>query len=93
MLSKKKLLVAASIAGLMASTSVAMAGSAFPGHDSMNKSCGGMNGCKGSHGCKQTNSCKSGKHSCSGNGCPSKSASNATVDATAKVENGQLTAK
>ena len=94
MMNKKKLLVAASIAGLMASSSVALAGAAFPGHDSMNKSCGGVNGCKGAHGCKGMHSCKGGKHACSGgNNCPSKSASSAAVDASVNIENGQLTAK
>ena len=83
MVNKKKLLVAASIAGLMASSSVAMAGAAFPGHDSMKKMQCDMNGCKGNA------SCKGSHHACkSGNGCSSKGA-----DTSAKVENGQLTGK
>ena len=77
MLNKKKLLVAAAVAGLMASTTVAMAGSAFPGHDSMNKSCG-MNGCPGKSGCRSNHGCK-GSGSCKG------------ADASAKVANGALT--
>ena len=75
MLSKKRLLLAA-VAGLMAAPSVALAGAAFPGHDSMNKSCAGMNGCKGSHGCPGKHSCKGAKNACSGqmNGCSGKAA-------------------
>ena len=84
MLSKKKILVAASIAGLMASSSVAMAGAAFPGHDSMNRSCQ-MNSCKG------MGSCKGAKNACGGhkNGCSGK----ASADTAAKAQDGQLTAK
>ena len=52
MMNRNKILVAASIAGLMASSSVAMAGSAFPGQDSMNKTCRAMNGCPGVASCK-----------------------------------------
>ena len=43
--------VAAAIAGLMASTSVAMAGSSFPGQDAK-KACCSMNGCHGKAACK-----------------------------------------
>ena len=93
MLNKKKILVAASIAGLMAS-SVAMAGSAFPGHDSGKKSmCCSMNGCKGKASCKgEKNSCKGEKNSCSGhkNGCKSQ-CNFSGAKAAAKVEDGKLT--
>ena len=67
MMNKKKMMVAAVVAGLMALPSVAMAGAAFPGHDCMKKTCG-MNGCKGK------GSCKGAKHSCGGqkNGCAAK---------------------
>ncbi len=83
-LTKKNALVAAAIAGLMASSSVAMAGSAFPGHDCMNKSHCDLNSCKGVGSCKGHHSCKGGKHSCGGkNGCSGH-------EAAAKVENGQL---
>ena len=87
MLNRKKLLVAASIAGIMAaSSSVAMAGSSFPGHDSGNKSCPGMNGCRGMASCKGGKHSCPGKHSCAGgqNGCSGKGAA-------AKVEDGKLT--
>lgn len=93
---KKKILVAASIAGLMASASVSFAGSAFPGHDAGNRSqcdlkcckgganaCSGKNACKGSGGaCCGKNACK-GQHSCGG----------ASASADAKVEGGTLTGK
>ena len=86
MMNKKKILVAASIAGLMAS-SIAMAGSSFPGHDSGNKSMCSMNGCKG------TASCKGAKNSCAGHkiGCKAHCNFNNSSKAAAKVENGKLT--
>ena len=87
MLNRKKILVAASIAGIMAASSstLAMAGSAFPGHDSGNKSCGGMNGCKGVAGCKSGKNSCSGKHACSGkNSCSGQGTAT-------KVEDGKLT--
>ena len=82
----KKMLVAASIAGLMASSAVAMAGSAFPGQDAK-KSCCSMNKCSGK------NSCKGAKNSCGGhkNGCKAECAVNKTADAAAKIEGGKLT--
>ena len=55
---KKKVFVAAAIAGIMASSTVAMAGSAFPGGDSMNKSHCSKNGCKSVNGCKGKAACK-----------------------------------
>ena len=58
-INKKNALVAAAIAGLMATSTVAMAGSSFPGSDSMNKTHCSMNGCKGAGSCK-------GKHVCKG---------------------------
>lgn len=71
--SKKHVLVAAAIAGLMASSNAAMAGSAFPGHDSMKKMCSDTNSCKGAAACKGQNACKGSGHSCGGkNGCPGK---------------------
>lgn len=86
MLDKKKMLVAASIAGLMASSTLAMAGSSFPGQDSMNKSHCSMNGCKGTASCKGSASCKSGK-----NGCKAQCNFNGSSKAAAKVEDGKLT--
>ena len=73
----------------MAAPSIALAGSAFPGPDSMNKSCGGMNGCKSVHGCMGKHSCKGGGNASSGqhNNFSGKAAANAG----AKVENGKLT--
>jgi hypothetical protein len=71
---KKSVLVAAAIAGLMAASTAAFAGAAFPGGDSMNKTqqCG-MNACKGAGSCKSHHACKSGndcggKHACKGAG-------------------------
>ena len=86
-MNKKKLLVAASIAGLMTS-SVAMAGAAFPGQDSMNKSHCDMHGCKGAGSCKGAkNACKSMGHACGGkNSCPGK-------ETAAQVADGQLAGK
>ena len=88
MFDKKKMLVAASIAGLMASSTIAMAGSAFPGQDSMNKSHCSMNGCKGMA------SRKGEKHSYGGhkNGCKSGAKCDAkAADTAAKVADGKLT--
>ena len=85
MLNRKKLLVAASIAGLM-TTTIAMAGSSFPGQDSMKKTCC-MNKCGGKH------SCKGAKNSCGGqkNACKSECAVKGASDTAAKVADGKLT--
>ena len=84
MLNRKKILVAASIAGLMASSSIATAGSSFPGEDSMNKSCRAMNGCKGMASCKgEKNACAGHANGCKGKGSPNFSA---------KMQKGKLTA-
>ena len=92
MTNRKKMLVAASIAGLMAaSSSVAMAGSAFPGQDAGNKSHCDMHGCKGAHSCKgDKHSCKGGNNACKGhaNGCKG-----AAADTAAAATDGQLTGK
>ncbi len=82
---KKRVLVAAAIAGIMASSTVAMAGSAFPGGDSMNKShcskngCNSMNSCKGKSACKGTHACKGG------NSCKSAEAAAEVVDGALKT--------
>ncbi len=87
MANRGKILVAASVAGLLASTSMAMAGASFPGQDSMKKAPCSMNGCKGAA------SCKTEKHSCSsGNSCNGQSKSKTpTCNFSAKVKNGKLT--
>ena len=83
---KKKVLVAAAIAGLMVS-STAMAGAAFPGHDSMKKGGCDMNGCKGKSSCKGSGSCKSG-HACSGSaGCKG---AHSCKGESAKIDGGTL---
>ena len=81
-MNRKKILIAAAVAGLMASSSIAMAGSAFPGHDSGNKSRCDMNGCKGKA------SCKGGK-----NAFKAKCNFSGSSKVSAKAEDGKLTAK
>ncbi len=83
---KKKVLVAAAIAGIMASSTVAMAGSAFPGGDSMNKSHCSKNGCKSMNGCKGKEASCKGQHSCKGgNSCKSAAAATEVVDGALKT--------
>ena len=84
---KKKLMVAASIAGLMAASATsAFAGSAFPGHDAGNKSHCDMNGCKGrgmmDHSCGGKNACKGHQNGCKG-----------AAGTAAAVDNGTLAEK
>ena len=81
---KKAVLVAASIAGLMASSTAAMAGASFPGQDSK-KMCS-LNNCGGKHCDKGAkNSCAGHKNSCKAD-CSLKG-----TDASAKIEDGKLT--
>ena len=76
---KKKILIAAAVAGLMAGSSVvAHAGSAFPGHDSQKGGCCQMKSCdtksrKDAGSCKSSTATKADMHSCGGmNSCGGK---------------------
>ncbi len=88
MFNKKQILVAASIAGLMASSSIAMAGSSFPGQDAGNKTHCEMNSCKGKASCKGGNSC-AGHKNASKSQCVFKGGSS---NPSAQVKDGKLTA-
>ncbi len=96
--SKKKLLVAASIAGLMAASSTAaFAGAAFPGQDAGNKSRCEMNGCKGAGSCKSMKKSCSGKgsdHACGGkNACKGQNGCKSAAETAAAAVDGTLAGK
>lgn len=84
---KKKALLAASVAGLMAMSGVAVigAGNAHAGSDGM-EHCYGINACKG------TGACGGKGHSCAGkNGCEGAGFINVPEGTCTKIKGGSLT--